>query len=207
MKKATWESRQASANNEDVLLCFGQTDHRFASLTTLSKLSSSSSNKKVQPAYSTASIMSSALVDEINRALFFTDVPDGTLEHRPREVTAARGIGATFENLGNDLHNTFFFDDLKTVVPPLAAKSAAAQQEKKNKKPLKDFAPLKAAHNKENPLASIDKEETELQRKCRGMTMAPPSLARLKREQDTKEMSKKYAQMLVEKPQYASMRA
>ena len=75
---------------------------------------------------------------ELYRTLFFPDVPAGTFKPQPGERKGACSIGEAFSNLGADLHNALFFDDLATVQPvaPEGTKEEEKMDSGKNTRPL-----------------------------------------------------------------------
>jgi hypothetical protein len=51
----------------------------------------------------------------LNKLLFFSDVPDGTLKHKPIVRPSAVDLTGVVNNLGQDLSNALFFDDLQSI--------------------------------------------------------------------------------------------
>jgi hypothetical protein len=74
------------------------------------------------------------LVDEVNRTLFFTDVPPGTL--KPKDIPPrkpATSIAEAFHNLTADLDSAIFFTDLASI-----ARSVASQEGEETKEESKE---------------------------------------------------------------------
>ena len=62
-----------------------------------------------------------AFVTDVNRMVFFNDVPDGTLKPKKKQRKVATSLGAALNNLGADVHTALFFDDLASMATSVRA--------------------------------------------------------------------------------------
>ncbi|CAB9520457.1 expressed unknown protein [Seminavis robusta] len=121
------------------------------------------------------------MFETLSRALFFSDVPEGRIKHKPVIRPAACGMGEVFTNLGTDIHNAFFFDDLKSVANQTQASMDSDDSEKTQTPPEEEF--------------DMD-DETSLQLESRGQTMGSPAVNRVQRYNERVAVSKRQAELL-----------
>ncbi|CAB9513886.1 expressed unknown protein [Seminavis robusta] len=119
-----------------------------------------------------------SVVDSINRTLFFSDVPDGVLKHKPVERDV-RDLSDVITNIGADIHSTLFFDDLQSV----------ANQDRHAELIEEDMAKREQKRKEVEVSPTIEKEEpkgatmtfTELKKEMDNRTIPSPSLARIEK--------------------------
>ena len=130
---------------------------------------------------------------DIERTLFFSDVPDGALKHKPISHTGAFDLTGAISNLGKDIHNALFFDDLVSVTEH---KETSYDPYKEKRDPKKAFTPLEELKEDEPDLVPdmVDEEPHEME--CRGKTIPPPSLIRLKRINERLALARRQAELL-----------
>ena len=133
-----------------------------------------------------------SLLSGIEQPLFFTDVPDGTLKHKPAVRNCARDVGDVIGNLGADIHNALFFDDLQSI----AKQNAPKDPYEEKGCPKKAFVPLAELGEDEPRPFPEDDDETSVQIECRGKTIPPPSLARLQRLNEERAVTLRQKELL-----------
>jgi hypothetical protein len=156
---------------------------------------------------------------DISRTLFFSDVPDGALKHKPVVRTGAVDLTGIVSNLGKDIHNALFFDDLQSVCSQQKEPCNPYVQQGDPKDAFKPLEELKeddpqpwptepfvklAGRKKSGMLHEELKEEFDdlvedeeaHEMYCRGKTIPPPSLGRIQKINEDVALSKRQAELL-----------
>ena len=116
----------------------------------------------------------SFILNEIQRALFFTDVPDGTLKHNPPAVT----------DLSEGFSRQFLFDDFQSIGkdPVINAENAYLTRARPRRASAYSVAYV-------DDMTVLSNEAT-VQMKSRCLTISPPAVKRTKKIQARKARAK-----------------